>query len=189
MLSGLHHYFDMPCRLPCTCALHPITPRLQAEWSVLLRVNVARSTLLRIHAFWSALHGYRYTFIGLPCYGSTLSGLSSTARLWMVLHDVRFVRLWLHVFWFARGFIHDHWLSKIWRCFTKFKNTGIAQLVQLLNTGEKIGWSGFESRRGLGIFLFHAMSKLALGLTQPPIQSVPGTLSLEVSGRRVKLTI
>jgi hypothetical protein len=40
---------------------------------------------------------------------------------------------------------------------------------------------GFDSRRGLGIFLFTtAVSGTALGPTQPPIQCVPGALSLGV---------
>jgi hypothetical protein len=38
------------------------------------------------------------------------------------------------------------------------------------------GRSGFDSRRGLGIFLITA-SRPALGPTQPPIQWVPGTIS------------
>jgi hypothetical protein len=39
---------------------------------------------------------------------------------------------------------------------------------------------GFESRRGLGIFLFTAVSRPALGPTQPLIQWLPGYLSLGV---------
>jgi hypothetical protein len=39
---------------------------------------------------------------------------------------------------------------------------------------------GFDPRRGLGIFLFTTASKTALGPTQPPIQWVPGALSLGV---------
>jgi hypothetical protein len=47
-----------------------------------------------------------------------------------------------------------------------------------------MGWTtgvlGFECRRGLGIFLFATASRTALGPTQPPIQWIPGTLSLGV---------
>jgi hypothetical protein len=46
--------------------------------------------------------------------------------------------------------------------------------------GWTIGILEFDSRRGLGIFLFTTASRTALGLTQPPIQWVPGTLSLGV---------
>jgi hypothetical protein len=38
----------------------------------------------------------------------------------------------------------------------------------------------FESRQGLGIFLFTTASRTALEPTQPPIQWVPGALSLGV---------
>jgi hypothetical protein len=39
---------------------------------------------------------------------------------------------------------------------------------------------GFDSRRGLGIFLFNTASRMALGPTQSPIQWVPGPLSLVI---------
>jgi hypothetical protein len=39
---------------------------------------------------------------------------------------------------------------------------------------------GFESRKGLGIFLLTTASRSALGPTKPPIQGVPGVLSLRV---------
>jgi hypothetical protein len=39
---------------------------------------------------------------------------------------------------------------------------------------------GFDSRRGLGIFLFTTVSGTALGLTKPPIQWAPGALFLGV---------
>jgi hypothetical protein len=43
-----------------------------------------------------------------------------------------------------------------------------------------IGVLRFDSRRGLGIFLFTTASRTALEPTQPPIQWVPGALSLGV---------
>jgi hypothetical protein len=46
-------------------------------------------------------------------------------------------------------------------------------------TGSMIGVLGLDSLRRLGIFPFTA-SRMALGLTHPPIQWVPGTLSLGV---------
>jgi hypothetical protein len=38
----------------------------------------------------------------------------------------------------------------------------------------------FESRQGLGIFLFTTVSRAVLGPTQPPIQWVPAAVSVEV---------
>jgi hypothetical protein len=38
---------------------------------------------------------------------------------------------------------------------------------------------GFESRQGMGIFLFTTASGMALEPIQPPIQRVPGAFSLE----------
>jgi hypothetical protein len=52
---------------------------------------------------------------------------------------------------------------------------GIAQWY----SGElRAGWWGFESRQGLGIFLFSTASRMVLGPIQPPIQKVPGNFSL-----------
>jgi hypothetical protein len=56
----------------------------------------------------------------------------------------------------------------------------IAQSVWRWITGWTIGILGFDSRRGLRIFLFTTVSRTALGPTQPPIQRVPGTVSLGV---------
>jgi hypothetical protein len=39
---------------------------------------------------------------------------------------------------------------------------------------------GFPSRRGLGILLFTTLFRRPLGPTQPPIQWIPGALSLGV---------
>jgi hypothetical protein len=47
-------------------------------------------------------------------------------------------------------------------------------------TGWTIGALGFDSRRGLEIFLFTTASRTALGPTQLPIRWVPGALSLGV---------
>jgi hypothetical protein len=45
---------------------------------------------------------------------------------------------------------------------------------------------GFDSQQGLGIFLFTTASRMVLGPTQPPIQWVPGALSLGVKQPRHK---
>jgi hypothetical protein len=56
--------------------------------------------------------------------------------------------------------------------------------------GWTIGVLRFDSWRGLGIFLFTAESRTALGHTQPPILWVPEALSLEVKrpGREAEVT-
>jgi hypothetical protein len=56
----------------------------------------------------------------------------------------------------------------------------IAQSVWRWATGWTIAILGFDSRRGVGIFLFTTASRTALGSTQPPIQWVTGALSLGV---------
>jgi hypothetical protein len=46
--------------------------------------------------------------------------------------------------------------------------------------GWMIGVLGFDFWHGLGIFLFTTAFRMALGTTQPPIQWVPGALSLGI---------
>jgi nitrate reductase cytochrome c-type subunit len=47
------------------------------------------------------------------------------------------------------------------------------------------GFLGFDSREGVGIFLFATVFRPALGPTQAsPIQGIPGALSLEVKRPR-----
>jgi hypothetical protein len=54
-------------------------------------------------------------------------------------------------------------------------SVGIALGYKLDDRGSR-----FDSRRRLGIFFFTTASRTALGPTQPPIQRVPGSLSLGV---------
>jgi hypothetical protein len=56
----------------------------------------------------------------------------------------------------------------------------ITQSVERCSTGWMMGVLGFDSQRELGIFLFTIASRTALGPIQPPIQWVPGALSLGV---------
>jgi hypothetical protein len=55
-----------------------------------------------------------------------------------------------------------------------------ARLSQWYSTGYGLDDRGFESQEELRIFLFTTASRLALGLTQPPIQWAPGVLPLGV---------
>jgi hypothetical protein len=65
----------------------------------------------------------------------------------------------------------------------------ISQSVQRWATGWIIGFLGLDSRPGLGIFLFITESRMALKPTQPPIQWVPGSLSLGIKQPKRKADI
>jgi hypothetical protein len=65
------------------------------------------------------------------------------------------------------------YISNAW-----LRTAATAQSVQA--TGWTIRVLGFDSRQGLGIFLFTTASRTALGPTQPPIQWVQRALSLAV---------
>jgi hypothetical protein len=73
----------------------------------------------------------------------------------------------------------------ILKCFLSLKNRNSCQYS---DWAIPAGRSGFDSRRGLGIFLFSTMSRRALRPTQPPTPWVPGVLSWGQSGRGAKLT-
>jgi hypothetical protein len=71
------------------------------------------------------------------------------------------------------------------------KDLSIKKQPRKLN-GRAVGYGlddrRFESRYVLVIFLFTTVFKPVLGPIQLPIKWVPGTLSLGISGRGVKLT-
>jgi hypothetical protein len=85
--------------------------------------------------------------------------------------------------WRRLSFLRNHHMKtavcKFYRTASRIRAV-IAQLVWRWAMGWAIGVLGFDSRRGLGIFLFTTASRTALRLTQPPIQWAPGALSLEV---------
>jgi hypothetical protein len=70
-------------------------------------------------------------------------------------------------------------LESIYKLFIHYTVKHRAMIAQWY-TSWMIGFLGFDSRRGLGIFLFITAYRPALEPTQPPIQCVLGALSLGV---------
>jgi hypothetical protein len=65
-------------------------------------------------------------------------------------------------------------------CVMELGGAVIAQSVLRWAKDWTVGVLGFDSRRWAGIFLFATASRTALAFTQPPMQWVPGALSLGV---------
>jgi hypothetical protein len=78
-----------------------------------------------------------------------------------------------------------------WRSAQLKESTGtilravMAESVQRSATDWTIGVLGFDSRRGLGIYLFTTVSRTALRHNQPPVQWIPRFLSSGIK-RRVR---
>jgi len=72
----------------------------------------------------------------------------------------------------ACEFVNMQMLSNVWN--------ELDHVLKPWAEGWKFGVLGFDSRLGLGIFLFTTASRTALGPTQPPIHWATRTLSLRV---------
>jgi len=91
---------------------------------------------------------------------------------------------YLHVFRleFSAGYIYTSPTRATCSAHTilygDFNKSRDSSLLQRWTTDWMTG--GFESRQGLGMFLFTTSSRTTLGPTKHPIQWVPGTLPLRV---------
>jgi hypothetical protein len=65
-----------------------------------------------------------------------------------------------------------------WYLYQKSRDSSVGIATRLL--AGRSGVLGFDSRRGLGMFLLTTATRTALGPTQHPIQWVPGALSLRI---------
>jgi hypothetical protein len=82
--------------------------------------------------------------------------------------------------------LHSVFDTAYYRVFSFVRNINHCQVVEKKNRDSSVGIAlgyglddrSYYFRRGLGIFLFTTVSRTALGHTQPPIQGVPGALSL-----------
>jgi hypothetical protein len=137
-----------------------------------------------------------------PCSGDRLMGI-------LLMESSRMEETGSHLFnhWFCSSAIgwkpgldvfmsehpdESHYTSSSWSHFSYPLPFYIHQQITLASywiihvylkarfSSDPIGVLGFDSRQELGIFLFNTASRPDLGPTQPPIQWVPGALSLEV---------
>jgi hypothetical protein len=68
-------------------------------------------------------------------------------------------------------------------CCEYISINNICKLLITMATGWMFEVLGFDSRRGLGNFLFTTASRTALKPTEPPNQWVPGVISLGIKRR------
>jgi hypothetical protein len=98
-------------------------------------------------------------------------------------YEGRLQSSWTHLVILSRNLVEVRWRSL-------FRSTSLGKRYTSYNSPPTsriraagrwtIGVLGFDSRRGLGIFPSTAVSRMALGTTQPPIQWLPAALSLWV---------
>jgi hypothetical protein len=79
----------------------------------------------------------------------------------------------------THSFLHHH-NNKGKYLFTVHIRISNSGTVQRYSVGLRAGDRRFDSRQGLGIFLFNTASRPVLGPTHPPIQWVPWVLSLQL---------
>jgi hypothetical protein len=116
------------------------------------------------------------SFVALSTYFAFLSALRSPCYAYQHSTYIMYIGGFLSA---SQSFPHEfyRYVKSSTFCFLW---AVVAQSVLRWATGWTIGVLEFDSRRGLGIFLFTTASRTALGPTQPPIQWIPRALSLGI---------